>query len=177
MILFALMVLPLLALEHYEAERIRAEPILAWWFDVSTSVIWLAFAVELIVMAAVAERWWRYCLAHWIDVSIVILPAFEMLPLLRLLRLGRVLRLEELARWGRLHRFQSLFARCWRAFLLLQIVQRLTGRTLEHQRRQLQELLQAKDDEMADLRREIADVEARIAQRDAAQTARLCREA
>src|SRR5205807_9963026 len=102
MIFFALMVLPLLALEYYETEKIRAEPVLALWLDIGTSVIWLAFAVELILMVAVSDQPWRYCFLHWIDVAIVVLPAVEMLPLFRLLRLGRVLRLGQLLRWGRL---------------------------------------------------------------------------
>jgi hypothetical protein len=54
--------------------------------SIGTSVIWLAFAVELIVMAAGSDRPWRYCFQHWIDVVIVLLPAVEMLPLFRLLR-------------------------------------------------------------------------------------------
>jgi hypothetical protein len=165
MIFFALMVLPLLAVEYFEAEKIRAEPILALWLDIGTSVIWLAFAVELIVMAAVSQRRWRYCLLHWIDVAIVVLPAIEMLPLFRLLRLGRILRLEELLRWGRVHRLQALVGRCWRAILLLQIAQRLTGRSPEYQLKQHRELLQAKEEELADLRREIKELEERIARK------------
>ncbi len=165
MILFALLVLPLLAVEYWAAETIHAQPILALWLDIGTSVIWLAFAVELILMVAVADRPWRYCFLHWIDVAIVLMPVVELLPLFRLLRLGRILRLDELLRWGRLHRLRALVARGWRAFLLLQIVQRLTGRSLEHQLKQLQELVQAKEEELADLRQEIKELEDRIAQR------------
>jgi hypothetical protein len=165
MIFFALMVLPLLAIEYFEADRIRAEPVLALWVDIGTSLIWLAFAVELILMVAVSDRPWRYCFLHWIDMVIVLLPAVEMLPLFRLLRLGRILRLEELLRWGRLHRLQALLSRAWRAFLLLQVVQRLTGRSLEYQLKQRQELLQAKEEEVAELRQEIKELEERIAQR------------
>jgi hypothetical protein len=165
MIFFALLVLPLLTLEYLEAETIRAEPVLALWLDIGTSAIWLAFAVELILMSAVSDRPGRYCLYHWIDVTIVLLPAVEMLPLLRLLRLGRVLRLEQLLRWGRLARLRALVSHGWRAFLLLQIVQRLTGRSLERQLRKLRELLQAREEEVADLRREIRELEERIARR------------
>ena len=164
MIIFALMVLPMLALEFYHADMIRSEPILALWVDIGTSVIWLAFAVEFTLMAEVAEHPWRYCLVHWIDAAIVLLPAIEILPLMRLLRVGRVLRLDQLLRWGRLHRLKALVARGWRALFLLQIVQRLTGRSLDKQRRQLLELVQAKEEELTDLRREIAEVEARMAQ-------------
>jgi voltage-gated potassium channel len=163
MIFFALMVLPLFAMEYFAAERIEAEPVLAWWLDVGTSVIWLAFAIELIVMVGVSDRPWRYCLRHWIDVTIVLLPAVQVMPLFRLLRLGRVLRLEQLLRWGRLYRLRGLAARGWRAVFLLQIVHRLTGRSPARQLEQLRELLQAKEEELADVRREISELEERIA--------------
>jgi voltage-gated potassium channel len=171
MILFALMVLPLFALEFWEADRIHAEPVLALWLDIGTSAIWLAFAVELVVMVSVADRPGRYCLLHWIDVAIVVLPAFETLPLFRLLRLGRLLRLDQLLRWGRLYRLKGLLARGWRAFLLLQVLQRLTGRSLESQLRRQLELLRAKEEELADLRRDIEELEARIARKAAARKA------
>jgi hypothetical protein len=167
MIVFALLVLPLLALEYLQADKIRAEPVLALWLDIGTSVIWLAFAVELIVMVAVSDRPWHYCLLHWLDVAIVLMPAVEMLPLFRLLRLGRVLRLEQLLRWGRLHRLQALLARGWRAFLLLQIAHRLTGRSLQRRLKELQEVLRAREEAVADVRREIQELEERIAQKAA----------
>jgi voltage-gated potassium channel len=165
MILFALMVLPLFVLEYYWADKVHTEPVLALGLDIGTSVIWLAFSVELILMVAVSDRPVRYCFVHWIDMAIVLLPAVEVLPLFRLLRLGRVLRLEQLLRWGRLSRLQAVATRGWRAILLLQVVQRLTGRSLEHRLKQLRELRQAKEDEVADLSREIQELEERIAQR------------
>jgi voltage-gated potassium channel len=155
MILFALMVLPLFALEFYWADQVREYPALALALDIGTSVIWLAFAVELVVMAAVADRPVRYCFQHWIDVAIVVLPAFEVLPLFRVLRLGRVLRLDQVLRAGRVYRLRALAMRGWRAVLLLQVVQRLTGRSTEHRLKQLRALLQAKEEEVADLREEI----------------------
>src|SRR5262249_37647330 len=69
MIFFALMVLPLLVFEYWQADTIRAEPVLSLWLDIGTSVIWLAFAVELILMVAVSDRPWSYCFLHWIDVA------------------------------------------------------------------------------------------------------------
>jgi voltage-gated potassium channel len=166
MILFALMVLPLLALEYFQGDKIRSEPLLALWVDIGTSIIWLAFAIELIIMVAVSDSAWRYCFVHWIDVIIVLLPLVEMLPVLRLLRVGRILRLEQLLRWGRLHRLNALVTRGWRAFLVLQIVHRLTGHTLEGRLKQSCELLQAREEEVAELRREIKELEERIAERD-----------
>jgi hypothetical protein len=171
MILFALLVLPLLALEYFAAETIRAEPVLALWLDIGTAVIWLAFAVELILMVAVSDRPWQYCFLHWIDVAIVLLPAVELLPLFRLLRLGRVLRLEELLRWGRLYRLKALLSHGWRAFLVLQVVERLTGRSPERRLKRLRELLQAREEEVADMRQEIRECEERVAKRAGAHAA------
>ena len=165
MIFFALMVLPLFVLEYYWADQVHAQPILALILDIGTSVIWLAFSIELIVMVAVADHPIVYCLRHWIDVAIVLLPVIDFLPLLRVLRLGRVLRLEQLLRWGRLYRLKALATRGWRALFLLQIAQRLTRRSPAQRLSRLRELLQAKEEEMADLRQEIAELEASIAQK------------
>jgi hypothetical protein len=105
----------------------------------------------------------RYCFVHWIDVAIVLLPAVEVLPLFRMLRLGRVLRLDELLRMGRLYRVRALALRGWRAVLLLQVVQRLSRRSLENRRRQLAALVRAKEEELDDLRQEIEELDKRIA--------------
>jgi voltage-gated potassium channel len=165
MILFALMVLPLFFLEFFWAADVHARPALALALDIGTSVIWLAFAIELVVMMSVADHPLRYCCRHWIDLAIVLLPLVEILPLFRLLRLGRVLRLEQLLRWGRLQRLQAVAMRGWRAILLLQIVQRLSGRSLEHRLNKLLELLQAKEDEVEELRRDIRALRERIARK------------
>jgi hypothetical protein len=55
--------------------------------------------------------------------------------------------------------------RGWRAILLLQIVQRLVGRSPEQQLKQLEALLKAKEDEVAGLRQEIKELEERIARK------------
>jgi hypothetical protein len=166
MIGFALLVLPLMALENCAADRIRAEPVLALWLDVGSGAVWLAFAVELFLMVSISDRPLHYCFLHWIDVVIVVLPVVALMPLFRLLRLGRILRAGQLLRWGRLYRLRALIAHSWRAFLLLQIVHRLTGRSLERQLQQHRDLLAAREEEAAELRREIWKLEERIARRD-----------
>ena len=164
MILLAFMVLPLFVLEYYWADQVREYPALALGLDIGTSFIWFAFSVELILMLAVAEHPLSYCLRHWIDVAVVLLPVVEVMPLFRMLRLGRVLRLDQLLRLGRLYRLQALAMRGWRAILLLQIVARLTRRSPAHRLKQLRELLQAKEEELGELREEIREMEEQIAQ-------------
>jgi hypothetical protein len=55
--------------------------------------------------------------------------------------------------------------RGWRAFLLLQIVQRLAGRSPERRLARLQEQVRAKEEEVADVRREIDELRECIAQK------------
>lgn len=164
MIVIACMILPLLLIEYKWREVIVDSPGLSLVFDIGVSVIWLAFAVEFIVMLSAADSGWRYCLFHWIDLAIVVLPVVEALPLAGLLQKLNLLRLEQISRMGRLYRLQALAMKAWRAFLILDVIQRLIGRTLEKRLETLQELLSAKEEEVAQLRKEIAELQERLAQ-------------
>lgn len=163
MIVIAFMILPLLLIDYKWHEVIVDSPMLSLVFDIGVSVIWLAFAVEFIVMVSAAESPWRYCLIHWIDVAIVVLPVFEVLPLAGLLEKLRILRLEQLSRMGRLYRLQALAMKAWRSFLVLDVIQRLIGQKLEKRLERLQELLLVKEEEVAQLRKELAELQERLA--------------
>jgi hypothetical protein len=120
MIVIALMVLPLLAIEYGWSEQVERSEGLQLFLAIGTAVIWFAFAIEFIVMVSVAPRKLAYCASHWVDLAIILLPLVQFLPLLRLLRVGRVLRLEQLSRMGRVYRLRGLSLRAWRAVLLLE---------------------------------------------------------
>jgi hypothetical protein len=171
MIIMALMVLPLLAIEWGWRDQVRSHTGLRLFLDIGNSVIWMAFAIEFLVMISVADKKFRYCTLHWVDLAIILLPVVwlmttvirqwaELAPLARGLRL---LRLSQLSRMGRLYRMQGLALKAWRAFLVLEVIQRLTGRSSEKQLKQLEELLLAKEDEVRELRDEIAEMKKRIA--------------
>ena len=89
------------------------------------------------------------------------------MPLARPLRVGRILRLSQLTRMSRLYRLQGLALTAYRAFLLLDLIRRLMGRSLEGRLQQLQELLAAKELEVEELRKEIAELKVQIARRQA----------
>ncbi len=169
MIIIALMVLPFLAIEYGRADEVRSEPALALFLDIGISIIWLAFALEFIVMVSVAEKKLYYCFLHWIDLAIVLLPLVEVLPFLRILRVGRVLRAEQLARLSRLYRLQGLAMRAWRGFLLLGLIQRLINRSLENRLRQFEALLEAKQDEVVQLREQIKQLKEKIGRKHQSQ--------
>lgn len=168
MICMALLVLPLLAAEFHWGDEIRQHPGMALALDIAVSAIWLAFAIEFILMVSVAESKLRYCAAHWIDLLVVLLPLVEALPILRALRLGRLLRLEQLTRMGRIYRLRGLAFKAWRAFLVLDLVKRVLNRHPQRRLASLEELLRAKEEEIVQLRREIAEVKEEIAKKNAA---------
>jgi len=164
MIVIAFMILPLLLIDYKWREVIVESAALSLVFDVGVSVIWLAFAIEFIVMVSAADSAWRYCLLHWIDLAIVILPVVEALPLAGLLQKLNLLRLEQISRMGRVYRLQALAMKAWRSFLVLDIIQRLIGQKLEKRLERLQELLIVKEEEVAQLRKELSELQERLAQ-------------
>jgi hypothetical protein len=95
MIVLALLVLPLLAIELFyldkfpEAER-NWIGILCW---IGFTAIWLAFFVEFVIKVAIAECRVEYCKRNWLDIIIIIVPALRPLRLTSLVRTSRVFKL------------------------------------------------------------------------------------
>jgi voltage-gated potassium channel len=99
MLVAALLVIPVIAVEQSNA----GEP----WRSIAGALnwaVWVAFAIELIVMLVVVPDKWRWLRSHPLEVVIVLLtPPFlpsslQALRALRVLRLLRLLRLAQLAR-------------------------------------------------------------------------------
>lgn len=96
----ALLVIPVIAVEQSDA----GEP----WRAIAGVVnwsIWIAFAVELVVMLAVVPDRWTWLRRHPLEAAIVVLtPPFlpATLQAARVMRLGRLLRLLALAKYARL---------------------------------------------------------------------------
>jgi voltage-gated potassium channel len=162
MIVIALMILPLLAVEYFWKEKLRDSFSLALAFDLGTAIIWLAFALEFIIMISVAPRRWTYAFANWMDMAVVLLPLLDYLPILRLLRAVRLLELGQLGKLGRLYRLRGLMFKLWRAALLLGMLQKLLGQNKEKRLARLKELRTAKEEEMADLLKEITALEGQL---------------
>jgi len=160
MILFALAILPVLGVEFLYQNPLTRTPLVTLFLEVSTSLIWLAFATELIVMLSVVDKKFRYCREHWIDVVIVLLPLFAFL---RLLRLARLLRLLRVTRLLRVYRLRGITSRALRAMLLLDAVQRLLWRNPRRRLRVLRERLEELELTAAEVRRDIRELEARLA--------------
>lgn len=165
MLIIALMVLPLLAAEHYLESQIRSNAWLLFTVKASAGLIWMAFTFEFVLMLSLSERKWRYARTHWLDALIVALPLVDFLPALRLgrlFRLGRVARLQQLARTLRVFRLRGTAMRLWRAILLLEVIDRVIGGAPEKRLAKLRDQLEIKQREVADLQDEVARLEAEL---------------
>jgi voltage-gated potassium channel len=165
MLVIALLVLPLLAAEHYLEPQIRSSAWLLFIVKASAGLIWMAFTFEFVLMLSLSEQKWRYARQHWLDALIVSLPLIDFLPALRLgrlLRLGRIGRLQQLAKTLRVFRLRGTAMRLWRAILLLEVIDRVVGGSPERRLAQRREELLAHEAEIARLRAEIEQLESRL---------------
>ncbi|MHB0959378.1 MAG: potassium channel protein [Pirellulaceae bacterium] len=166
MILIALTILPVLLIEFGMRNQVAENRWLQIALHVSLGVIWFAFAAEFIVMVSVADKKLQYCKGHWIDIAIILLPFVSFLRSLRIVRATRVARLarvEQLVRMSRLYRLRGLAMRALRAMLLLQLINRLLPADPEKQLKRLRTQLREKEADIRFLRRQIADLERRVA--------------
>jgi hypothetical protein len=95
MIVLALAVLPLLAVELFYLDRMPDGErswlgVLCW---VGFGAIWLAFVVEFIIKIAIAESRIEYVRRNWLDVVIILVPALRPLRATSIVRTGRVFKL------------------------------------------------------------------------------------
>jgi len=137
MLVFAFLILPVLAVETYQPNWAKELPYFVSALDAAVAGIWVAFAFELIVKASAAPNTLKYLKERWLDVIIVGLPTLEFVfthwvdaaPLARLLRLGRIVRPDQLQALNKAYRLRGLMMKGWQAFLLLEGIARLTGNT------------------------------------------------
>lgn len=154
MMMVAIAILPILGLEFAYAERQAQHPWLTVGLELGTSIIWLAFTVEFIIMLSVVDSRRRYCQKNWVSLVIILLP---LLSFLRVLRLGSLLRLQQVTRASRVYKLRGVLLRLYRAVLALNVL-RFFWR-LDH-RRQLQRL----ETQRHDLMQQLSEVDLQITQ-------------
>ncbi|MHC5068427.1 MAG: hypothetical protein ACYTF0_07530, partial [Planctomycetota bacterium] len=152
MIIFGLMILPVLAMNFIWQKQMDDHPMLGLAVDIAARVIWLAFAIELVVMLASSRKKLSYAIKHWIDVVIVLLPLIAFLRVLQVLRLGSVVHASRLAQMTQVYRVRALALRAWRALLLVEGLDRLHSRSAERRLNHLRGSLNKKMEEAEELR-------------------------
>ncbi len=201
MILIALCVVPLLALDYYQPEhhplvhhlhdavakpsaalrapspslppalKARLAPVLAWAqlpsvrfaTRIGEALIWTAFALEFLVMIAVVDRKLKYCLKHWIDILVIVLP---LVAFLRSLRLARLARLNQVSKFTRLYRLRGSVVRAQKGLVVASVVERKLFRNPRKQLAKIQDALVEKEREVESLRTQVRELELEIRRQD-----------
>jgi voltage-gated potassium channel len=189
MIVIALMVIPVLALDYYQPDHhplvthlqnalqmptpqsatvgstqswiatVAHRPSVRLATRIGEALIWAAFALEFVVMTSVVDRKLRYCLQHWIDILVIVLP---LVGFLRTLRLARLARLNQLGRFTRLYRLRGSVLRAQRGMIVASFVDRVIHRSPAKRLMRLRESLAEKEREVDLLRSRISGLHAQI---------------
>ncbi|HUE14892.1 MAG TPA: hypothetical protein VMR25_12055 [Planctomycetaceae bacterium] len=189
MIGIALMVIPVLALDYYQPDHhpivtqvqnamrmpaprpasvdakdawiaaVAHQPAVRVATRIGEALIWAAFAMEFLVMISVVDRRLRYCLQHWIDLLVIVLP---LVGFLRTLRLARLARLNQLGRFTRLYRLRGSVLRAQRGMIVASFLDRAIHRNPQKRLARLKESLAEKEREVELLRSRISELHSQI---------------
>jgi hypothetical protein len=111
MLILALLVLPILIAEYYFRNSLT-HPWVPPLLEAAFFIIALAFLIEFVIKVTIAQSRWRYCLANWVDILIIVLP------FLRPFRVARALRVAQLSRVYTLRGVSLKLVRTGAAFVL-----------------------------------------------------------
>lgn len=162
MLFIALMILPILAIEMFGAKYINDYPMLGRLLDFGTSVIWLAFAFEFIVMSSVTPALPRFLAKNWINLLVILLP---LIAFLRGFRAARLLRLGHAGKALKVYRLRGLGMRAWRGVLTLELIDRIFFRKPETRLTRLKAKLRDREHDVLILKKRIALLQDGIATR------------
>lgn len=166
MVVVALMILPLLAIDFVWAEQLQSNRWLQVVVETGYSITWLAFTMEFIVMFSIVKKKFLYVKQHWVDLLIICLP---LIAFLRAARLSKLLRLQQVAKASRVYRMRGLALRVWRGLLALDVISRLSRVTPEERIATLQQLIEEKQREITRLQAEVRTWEAKMETRPVAE--------
>ncbi|MCB1279485.1 bZIP transcription factor [Prosthecobacter sp.] len=152
MVVLTLLVLPVLGAELSGGDTLDNHPRLALATHLTTCVIWVGFTVEFLWMVAAAPNKLTYCLKHWINLIIIVLPLVAFLRVLNAFRFVRMFRAGKLLR---AYRLRGLWTRLWRLALLFNLFERL-------QQRDPAKYCAALEKKIADLEEQIAELRAKL---------------
>jgi hypothetical protein len=155
MLLMALLILPILAVELFWSELVENSLGVALALDLGTALIWLAFTVEFIVMSTVAQKKLHYVLRHWVNLAVILLP---LLAFVRGFQVARLIRLGKLGKALKVYRLRGLGMRAWQGIVSLELLERLIRRDPESRLEHLQQILAEKEAEAQRLRNRINEL-------------------
>ncbi|MHC2069544.1 hypothetical protein ACYFX5_18890 [Bremerella sp. T1] len=159
MIIVAVAILPLLAIDFIWTRQMEANPWLQLVVETGFSITWLAFTMEFIVMFSIVHKKIDYLKKHWVDLLIICLP---LIAFLRVFRMTQILRLQQVTRATRVYRMRGLALRVWRGLLAMDVISRLARVSPEAKIETLRQLIREKQREISNMENEINKLQATI---------------
>jgi hypothetical protein len=164
MLVVAVLILPVIAAELFLDIHLEGTPEVAIALHALTSIIWFSFALEFIILLALAPRKFEYVRSHWINLLVILLPVVAFLRTLVLFRVLQLAKAGKVVQIGKLFqtvRLRVLLTRAHRFVLLINLIERILLRHPEFYLKVLRTREQRKQKELEDIRTQIAAVEAR----------------
>ncbi|MAI73704.1 MAG: potassium channel protein [Rhodopirellula sp.] len=155
MIAIALLILPVLVIEFFLHDRVEGSVLLWSLLHVGTGVIWLAFAIEFILMVSVAEKKIAYCKEHWLDLAILLLPLISFLRSVQFIRATNALRLPQFTKMLRVYRMRGTALKALRGLIVLDLFSRFFKAEPEQMVEQLQADLREAEAKVRVIRRKL----------------------
>jgi len=169
-----LLVLPILGIEYLRPQWLEYGGV-SFALALGSQIIWLAFAFEFSLMISVARKKIRYCVKHWLDLAIILLPVILfILPFLSFLPIARLARLGRIMRSTRLLRVKGVGLKAFTAMVLIAGTKRFGGRSNAKRIRKLREQIEELEEDIVDIRREIAELEEQDEERARELTSDTC---
>ena len=158
MILIALLVLPVVAIEFFKADTIAQD--WRWRLTIQgcSAFIWIAFVFEFVIMVSVVEKKFTYCRKNWIDLAIVLLP---LVSYLGAARLSRLMKLKQLAKTTRMYRMRGLALKGWKAVVALEMIDTLLRRSDDDKISNLETAIAEKETELSELKEKLETIKKR----------------
>jgi len=158
MLIIALLILPILLIEFGFHDFVARHHGLRIALHVSTGLIWCAFAVEFIIRFSATDRKLAYVKKNWIDLAIVILPLISFLRSVRVMRAAKLMKASQFQKLSKLflvYRMRGLGLKAARAFVVLDLLDRLMKRTPEQRIERLQNELKERMEEVHAIEKKI----------------------
>jgi hypothetical protein len=167
LLLFALLVLPVLAIEYKWKEVVAASVAFSTVLHVCLAV---GFAAEFLLKVEASGRPVGYLKEKWLDLAIVVLPTLEYVlnmwanaaPVARLLQSAPAASPQQLSQMGRMYRLRGLLMKGWHALLALELLARLVGDTPKKRLARLEAQIAVLEDEVLYLRKQADTVRAEM---------------
>lgn len=164
-----LLVLPILGIEYLRPQWLEYGGV-PFALALGSQIIWLAFAFEFSLMISVARKKLRYCVKHWLDLAIILLPVILfVLPFLSFLPIVRLARLGRLVRSTRLIRVKGVGLKAFSAMVLIAGTKRFGSRSNEKRIQKLMEQIEELEEDIDEIKREIAELEEQDRERNRQQ--------